>query len=120
MLTRMIGSVRSDGGEDDAAPRDSYLNKFLQKSQRERSHPTCKPIEYNSRDNSIHLGGGFEKTAQFLSLETTAQRLAYPWNLNIYTEVVLSHPPWDYLPFKKLGYNLTCQHAVGLLGQMLG
>jgi len=41
--------------------------------------------------------------AQFLSLETPAQRLAYPSNLTIYRGGIIP-PPSDYLPFKKLGW----------------
>ena len=41
-------------------------------------------------------------SAQFLSLETPAQRVAYPRNLAIYRGGIIP-PPLDYLPFKELG-----------------
>ena len=58
-----------------------------------------------------------ENIAQFLSLETPAQRLAYPKNLTIYRGGIIP-PPSDYLPFKKLGFryeniSLPCGQGCG-------
>ena len=57
--------------------------------------------------NVEKLKRSFEFTKfQFLSQETPAQRLAYPRNLTIYRSGIIP-PPWDYLPFKKLGLSET-------------
>ena len=52
-----------------------------------------------------YVGIHRHKQAQFLSLETPAQRLAYPRNITMYGGGIIP-PPWAYLPFKKLGYGV--------------
>ena len=79
----------------------AFLGSMVRKGTVSRDFYICLD-ENNCRMLIGHAG--YCLKAQFLCLETPAQRLAYPRKLTIYTEVVLSHPSWDYLPFKKLGY----------------